>query len=262
MKPTRIALIGLVLCGGSLPFLTGATGGGCGSFTSTSPAPDVAGTWSIAYGTNMTVKVNLGGAIYSQELTPTGGTFTIQHQGKPYSFNLDCSRPEVVCPSEVWPTMVKIDQRDIMYKHRMWVTIPVQKCSGTQVPPQSSQCGSGTTNPECKPVCTGAVTTSTADAFGLISESGDRFDLFLGGGFATNGVNCALLGLSAASAQIISTGQNIDWQATELRAGTVKTGYAGGCLWAGALDPQTGKPEALVLGATVEISTPFSGLRK
>ncbi|HMY60152.1 MAG TPA: hypothetical protein PKL17_06875 [Pseudomonadota bacterium] len=261
MDSKRIALIGVLLCGGSLPFLTGAGGGGCGSFTSTTPAPDVAGNWAISYGNTMSVKVTIGGVSYSQELTPSGGSFTIMHQGKPYAFGVDCSRPEVVCPSEVWPTTVMMDQRDTMYKHRMWVKIPVQQCSGVQVPPQSNQCGTGTPNPECKPVCTGAVSTSTADAFGLISESGDRFDLFLGGGFATNGVNCALLGLSAASAQIVSTGQNIDWQATELRAGTVKTGYAGGCLWAGAVDPMTGKPEALVLGATVEISTPFTGKR-
>jgi hypothetical protein len=261
MNTKRFALIGLLACGGSLPFLSGADGG-CGSFTSTTPAPDVTGKWTIAYGTTMTVTVNIGGAVYSQSLPAGGGAFTVTHQGKPYSFNLDCSRPEVVCPSEVWPTMVSIDQRDTMYKHRMWVKIPVQQCNGVTTPPPANQCGMGTTNPECKPVCSGSITTSSADAFGLISESGDKFDLLLGGSFATNGVNCALLGISSASASLVSAGQGIDWQATEMRAGAVKTGFAGGCLWAGALDPLTGKPEALVLGASVEIATPFTGKRQ
>ena len=123
------------------------------------------------------------------------------------------------------------------------------------------RCGSGTPNPECKPVCTGAVTTTTADAFGLISETGNHIDLLLGGGFASNGVNCAMLGISGASANLLSTGKGIDWQGTEMTSGTVKTGFAGGCLWVGAVDPLTGKPEALVLGASVEISTPFTGKR-
>lgn len=260
MKTTRIALIGLLACGSSLPFLIGADGG-CGAFTSTTPAPDVTGKWAITYGNTLAVKVTIGGSVYSQNLSASGGNFSITHQGKPYSFNLDCARPEVVCPSEVWPTTVDIDQRDAMYKHRMWVKIPTQQCSGMTMAPQASQCGSGTPNPECKPVCSGAVTTTTADAFGLISETGDRFDLLLGGGFASNGVNCALLGISGASATLLSTGKGVDWQGTQMTNGSVKTGFAGGCLWVGAVDPLTGKPEALVLGASLEISTPFTGKR-
>ena len=43
-----------------------------------------------------------------------------------------------------------------------------------------------------------------------------------------------------------------------MNGGAVKTGYAGGCLWAGQVDAQ-GKPSATVLGASVEISTSFTG---
>ena len=97
MKTTRIALIGLLACGSSLPFLIGADGG-CGAFTSTTPAPDVTGKWAISYGNTIAVKVTIGGSVYSQNLSASGGNFSITHQGKPYSFNLDCARPEVVCP--------------------------------------------------------------------------------------------------------------------------------------------------------------------
>lgn len=252
----------LALC--SLPFLMGANngGGGCGgSFNSTTPAPDVAGTWGITYGSTMEIDVKVGGATYHQSLAPGGGTFSFVHQGVPFSFNVDCARPEVVCPSEVWPSQVAIDQRDPMYQHRMWVKIPTQTCSGQTVAPQPADCGTGTTNPDCKPVCTGTVTTGSADAFGLISEAGDRFDLLLGGGFASNGVNCALLGLSVASAGLQTTRLGSVWTANGMTGGAVKTGYAGGCLWAGAVDG-SGKPSATVLGASVEITTTFTGKRQ
>jgi hypothetical protein len=238
----------------------GAQGGGCGAFNSTAPAPDVTGQWAITYGDGLNIKVTIGGAVYSQTLPASGGTFVVNHQGQPFTFNLDCSRPEVVCPSEVWPASVSIDQRDATYQHRMWVKIPTQTCSGQTVAPKASECGQGTPNPDCKPVCTGEVTTSSVDTFGLIDDAGDSFNLLLGGGFATNGINCAMLGLSVASADLVTTKSGTEWDATEMRNGTVTTGYAGGCVWAGPVDAQ-GKPDALVLGATLELSTTFTGER-
>ena len=44
-----------------------------------------------------------------------------------------------------------------------------------------------------------------------------------------------MLGISGASANLLSTGKGIDWQGTEMTSGTVKTGFAGGCLWVGAV---------------------------
>ena len=251
----------LLLCG--LPFLMGAdNGGGCGgTFGSTSPAPDVSGNWAITYGTTMEVDVKVGGSTYHQSLSPSGGTFSFMHQGAALSFNIDCSRPEVVCPSEVWPAQVAVDQRDPMYQYRMWVKIPTQSCSGQTVAPKASECGAGTTNPDCKPVCTGTVTTSSADAFGLIRQGGTGFDLLLGGGFATNGINCALLGVSVASAELATSKLGAQWTASAMNNGAVKTGFAGGCLWAGPVDAQ-GKPSATVLGASVEISTSFTGKKQ
>lgn len=258
-RATRRAAL-LPLC--ALPFLLGAdNGGGCGSFSSTSPAPNVTGSWAIAYGTTMEVDVKVGGSTYHQSLSPSGGSFSFTHQGAPFSFNIDCSRPEVVCPSEVWPTQVSIDQRDATYQHRMWVKIPTQTCSGQTVAPLPAECGTGTANPDCKPVCNGTITTSSADAFGLISEAGTDFNLLLGAGIATNGVNCVLLGVSAATAGLATTKLGSVWNATAMTGGAVKTAYAGGCLWAGAVDAQ-GRPSATVLGASVEISTSFTGQKK
>jgi len=252
----------LALCVVALPVLMGAKGG-CGAINSTDPAPDVTANWGISYGNQMEIDVKVGGAVYHQSLPAAGGTFAVTHQGQPLMFNIDCSRADVICPSEVWPNEVAADQRDEMYQHRMWVKIPTQTCSGKEVPPKASECGANTLNPDCKPVCDGTVTTGSADAFGLINEAGSAFDLFLGAGVATNGVNCALLGVSLAHADLTTTGvpQSADWTATAMKNGTVKTAYAGGCLWAG--DPNmTGTLQALVVGASVEISTPFTGARK
>ena len=78
----------------------------------------------------------------------------------------------------------------------------------------------------------------------------------------TNGINCALLGVSLADANLVNSGSAAtdDWVAEQMVGGLVTVGYAGGCLWAG--DPNMdGNLEALVLGASVEFTTGFTGER-
>jgi hypothetical protein len=243
----------------ALPLMMGAKGQGC-AVSSTDPAPDVAGTWGVSYADTMEIDVTIGGAVYSKSLPSGGGLFSITHNGQPFMFNVDCSRPDVICPSEVWPNSVSIDQHDPAYPHRMWVQIPTQSCSGQLVQPQPSECGQGTLNPDCKPVCNGDVTTSSEDAFGVIAEDGSSFDLLLGAGVATNGKNCALLGLSWAHATLDNSGSATvpaDWNSHAMSDGTVETAYAGGCVWVS--DPNMSQDQqALVLAATVEIKNGFS----
>jgi hypothetical protein len=79
---------------------------------------------------------------------------------------------------------------------------------------------------------------------------------------ATNGINCALLGVSLADADLVSEGTAAggDWIATGMDAGLVTVGYAGGCLWAGDPD-MNGELEALLIGAGVTFRTGFTGTR-
>ncbi|HMG56096.1 MAG TPA: hypothetical protein VK601_21505, partial [Kofleriaceae bacterium] len=77
----------------ALPLMMGAQGDGCAA-GSTSAAPDVRGTWAIDYDDTIGVEVKIGGAVYSRELGAGGGSFTITHQGHPYTFDLDCGRPD------------------------------------------------------------------------------------------------------------------------------------------------------------------------
>ena len=258
MRSNTLSLAMLALP--ALPFLMGAKGDGCAA-GSQSPAPDVRGTWSVDYDDTIGVEVKIGGAVYSKELGAGGGSFTISHQGRPYTFNLDCSRPDIVCPGEAWPNRVVIEQRDVMHQHQMVVDLPTAQCDGALTQPAPGTCGTGTSNPNCDVVCGGNVTLHTNPAFGVIGEAGESFRLYLGGGIVTNGINCAMLGYSLADADLVTTGKSSgDWEATEMERGLVTIGYAGGCLFAGPAPD--GTTRALLAGAELKFTTGFTGTKR
>jgi hypothetical protein len=241
-----------------LPFAMGAKGDGCAA-NSTSPAPDVRGTWGIEYDDRIGVEVKIGGAVYTEELGAGGGSVTINHAGRPYTFDLACSRPDIVCPSEAWPNQVVIEQRNIDRQHQMIVNLPAAKCSSELTQPAPGTCGAGTSNPNCDLVCGGDVTIRTTESFGVIGEAGESFRLYLGAGVVTNGINCAMLGYSLADADLVTEGKGEEaWEATEMERGLVTIGYAGGCLFAGDIN---GEDRAVVIGAEVKFTTGFTGTK-
>lgn len=257
---TKTLLASLTMC--ALPLLAGAKGDGCAA-NSRSPAPDVTGWWDVTYDDRLDVEITVGGSVYTAETGAQGGSVTITHQGRPLTFDLDCARPEILCPSEAWPSQVLAEQRDVGFEHRMYVTLPVQTCNGQLTTPPAGTCGAGTNNPECDQVCNGEISTRNEERFGVIGESGRTFRLYLGAGIATNGINCALIGWSVADAELENVGSAADgdWESIAMNAGLVTVGYSGGCLWAG--DPNMdGELEALVLGATVKFTTGFTADRR
>ncbi len=258
-RTLRLAFASTLLL--ALPLLGGAEGDGC-SASSRSPAPDVVGWWDITYDDSLTVEITIGGSVYTTELGAQGGAFTITHDGQPLSFDLDCERPEVLCPSEAWPEQILAEQRNTTFEHRMIVTLPTQSCSGDMVAADPAECGAETNNPDCEAVCDGDIIVSNAERFGVIGEDGTTFRLYLGAGVVTNGINCALLGVSLADAALATTGtaEDGDWEATAMDAGLVTVGYAGGCRWAGDPD-MDGQLEALLIGASVKFTTGFTGTR-
>jgi hypothetical protein len=252
-------LLRLALVIPTLPFIMGAKGDGCAA-GSTSAAPDVRGTWGITYDDTIGVEVKIGGAHYNAELGAGGGSFTINHAGKPYTFNLDCARPDVVCPSEAWPTRVVIEQRNVSRQHQMVVNLPQASCTGPLTKPEIGTCGAGTSNPNCDLVCDGGVTVATKEHLGVIGESGESFRLYLGGGIVTNGLNCAMLGYSVADAQLDNEGSaGMDWESTGMSAGLVTVGFAGACLFAGTVDNTN---TAVLVGAELKFTTGFTGQKQ
>jgi hypothetical protein len=258
VRPSACAILLAAL----VPLLTGAKGKGCagddgaGGTVQTQITPDVGGVWSLVWQDNLDVEITIGGATYTESFGPQGGVMNIDHNGTPLSFDLDCSRPAVVCPSEVWATSVTLDQRDDNFPRNVYVTIPKSECDGELVDAEPSECG-----PEAETcqVCEGDVIQTEAETFGRINFPNDRLTVLLGGTVASNGVNCALLGLSIAQSSLETEGtaEEDNWVAVAMPDGEVVTGYAGGCLWAG--DPNDdGTIEAIAIGASVKFSTGFT----
>lgn len=245
-----------------LPALIAAKGDGCAA-NSRAPAPDVSGSWDIDYDETLDATIRIGGAVYEERLGIEGGVVDIVHDGRRLSFNLDCARPEVICPSEAWPESVRIEQRNVQLEHRMIVTLPVHECSGATRAPGPEECGEGTSNPDCEDLCEGELRVNEAERFGVIGASGESFRLYLGAGVVTSGVGCALLGISLADADLSSQGNPEDgtWRAQSMEAGLVTLGYGGACLWGGDPDADA-ELEALVLASSIEFRTGFRGQRQ
>ena len=258
LSPTRFAFAFVAL---ALPFTLGAQGDGCAA-NSRSPAPDVTGEWAISYDDTIGVEIDIGGATYEQEIPATGGTVAIVHDGIELAFDLDCGRPDIVCPSEAWPEQISVEQRNEELEHRMIFTLPTQECDGTLRAPPDDECGDGTLNLDCESVCDGDIVVRETERFGVIGEEGDSFRLYLGAGIATNGLNCALLAYSVADAdlEISGSSEDGDWEAVSMDSGLVTVGYAGGCLWPGDVDDDP-EIEALLAGASITFRTGFNGER-
>jgi len=226
-----------------------------------SDVPDTTGDWAIAYDDTLDVTVKLGGSVYTHSLPAAGGTFTVSHGGVDLAFDLDCERPEVLCPSEAWPETITVVQKANVF-NEVTVTLPSQWCEGELVPPDPETCGDATANPDCEDVCEGELVVTESQRFGTVSQNGQVFTVLLGAGAVSNGLNCAALGLSVAEARLSTTGAAAtgDWVAHGMDDGEVKVGYAGGCLWAGDPD-HDGAIEGLLLGASITLETGFTGVR-
>lgn len=252
---SALAIVPLVAMGAD------GTRSGCGGIHDPG-IPDATGEWAIDYDDTLTVEITLGDAVYAEEIGLAGGAITIEHEGQPLTFDLDCARPEVLCPSEAWPSTVSLLQKPDGIDALVEVTLPFQRCEGAEVEPDPATCGPGTHNPDCDAICDGELVVEEAVTGGIITDEGTKLSVFLGAGVASNGVHCALLGLSAATATLNTIGseERDTLEATHMEDGVVAAGYAGGCLWAGDPDDD-GSLEALVLAASVVFKTGFTGVR-
>ena len=241
----------------------GERASGCDTLKDDPTIPDTTGTWDIQYDDTLTVELAIGGATYVSTVGAGGGVIVFDDvNGQPLTFDLDCAREDVLCPTEVWPQTVTISQEPDGFDALVKVDLPSQTCDGEMVEAPADRCGEGTHNPACEDVCDGEMVTVVAETLGVVNSTGPKISVFLGAGAASNGINCALLGLSVAEASISTTGSagHDTLTATSFDNGEVKTGYAGGCLWADDLDDD-GELEALVLGASIVFKTGFTGTR-
>jgi len=73
--------------------------------------PDFRGTWDVTYDDSITVEVAVDPeSPLHGEVGDEGGQLGFGDAGLPLQLDIDCSRPELVCPTEIWPRELTLDQ--------------------------------------------------------------------------------------------------------------------------------------------------------
>lgn len=76
---------------------------GCGKGIAGGLTPDFAGVWDVTYDDSVEVEFTLGEQHISSRIDEVGGQVSVRDAGVALDLEVDCTRPELVCPSEVWP---------------------------------------------------------------------------------------------------------------------------------------------------------------
>lgn len=76
---------------------------GCGKGIAGGLTPDFAGVWDVTYDDAVEVAFTLGEQHVSSRVDEVGGQVSVRDAGVALDLEVDCTRPELVCPSEVWP---------------------------------------------------------------------------------------------------------------------------------------------------------------
>ena len=255
--------------------------GRCGTsaegFFSGDPAPDLRGSWQVTYDNAIGVEINVGGSTYAGTIAGSSGTVSFTHDGTPFQLDLDCSRPWIRCPAEIFPATVSFEQRNLENRpHQVHMMITEVECTGTiRLPVEADgECG-GDTGLSCDvEMCDGTIVERQNTALGSISNpvpadplTGSTPDytlgLALGGGIAMPTVNCLLLAASRADADIEYSGRYDPDQnsmtGTRLASGEITTSYLGGCFWGGT---GSGGAAAALLAAEVRLTTGFVAVKR
>ncbi|MET0287200.1 MAG: hypothetical protein ABW352_22135 [Polyangiales bacterium] len=96
----------------SVPLLLAlcALAAGCDRTAASGLSPDFAGEWDVTYDDSMRFELRMGGQVQRAELEEAGGQFALRDAGMGLEIDVDCARPELVCPSEVWPRELALTQ--------------------------------------------------------------------------------------------------------------------------------------------------------
>jgi len=270
-------ILGVLLC---LPLFMGQErcGASAKGFFSDDPAPSMEGVWDVTYDDQVDVEIDLGGgAVYYGVIADDGGEVAFTHDGEPVSLDLDCSKPWIVCPSEVWTETVEFLQpRFAARPHQVQMLVQDQECLNPRMPEESE--GECSSNPDVNLPCDVEICdpedtiTSTKSTVASISnpvppdpEFGDRpgytIGIALSGGMVIPAANCLLIGTSFADADIVYTGQyepdpeGPTMFATDLTDGVITIIFSGACFWAHYSESEIA---GALLGASVKITTGFT----
>jgi hypothetical protein len=91
-------------------FLLLALGAGCGKTAASDLSPDFAGNWDVTYDDSIAFELRLPGQVQRAQLEELGGQFSVRDAGVGLEIDVDCTRPELVCPAEVWKRELTLTQ--------------------------------------------------------------------------------------------------------------------------------------------------------
>lgn len=83
---------------------------GCSTASGSASSPDIKGDWDVTYDDTMRLELRVGGLVQRDELGEQGGQLSLRDAGAGLDIDIDCTRPDVVCPSEVWPRELTLAQ--------------------------------------------------------------------------------------------------------------------------------------------------------
>lgn len=106
------ALVSLACGGGAAGSAGGGTPGDTADVADPDNDQDVRGVYAVSWSDQVTVTLDLGGAVQTAQSDPSGVVSFTGPDGAPLELDLAawCADPAVNCPSEAWPARIAIDQ--------------------------------------------------------------------------------------------------------------------------------------------------------
>ncbi len=84
---------------------------GCKKGHAAAPRPDLSGVWDVAYDDFLDAELRVGHRVHRARLGPLGGRLVASVAGVAVVLGVDCTRDEVVCPNEIWPSELPLTNR-------------------------------------------------------------------------------------------------------------------------------------------------------
>jgi hypothetical protein len=67
--------------------------------------------WDVTYDDVMDVEIRNGEHVQHTRVPALGGRPALDDAGALANLEIDCARPELVCPGEIWPSELRLDNR-------------------------------------------------------------------------------------------------------------------------------------------------------
>jgi hypothetical protein len=78
--------------------------------SSAPPAPNFAGTWDVTFDDGVDVELRIGEQVLRGRVEGSAGSIEFRDAGRELVLQLDCSAPDLVCPSEVLARELTLDK--------------------------------------------------------------------------------------------------------------------------------------------------------